>query len=58
VEQYFQLYKKKILKKKYDIKNKSFLNFGDIEIVYVSSHLNYNIDNLEDKITNKLKNII
>ncbi len=50
--------KENLKKKKYDIKNKSFLNFGDIDIVYVSSHLNYNIDNLEDKIIHKLKNII
>ena len=50
--------KENLKKKKQDIKNKSFLNFGDIDIIYVSSYLDINIEKLEDKIIKKIKFIL
>jgi small GTP-binding protein len=51
--------KKNLERKKNEIRKKSFLCFEEkIDILYVSSYLNYNIDTLEDNIIKKLKNII
>jgi small GTP-binding protein len=50
--------KQNLLKKADDIKRQSFLKFDNVDIVYVSTHLNINIDKLENKIIKKLKNII
>lgn len=51
--------KKNLKKKRYETRKQPFLDFGkEIDILYVSSYLNYNMDALEDNITNKLKNII
>ena len=46
--------KENLEKKKNDIKSKSFLKFGEIDFVYVSSHLDINISELEDMIIKKL----
>ena len=45
-------------KKKNDIKSKSFLQFGEFELIYVSAHLNINVLELEDKIIDKLKTVL
>lgn len=50
--------KENLDKKMIDIKSKSFLNFGNIDMLYVSSQLNINVGELEDKIVQKLKAII
>ena len=50
--------KENLLKKADDIKRQSFLAFDNIDILYVSSHLDINIGELENKIIQKLKNII
>jgi small GTP-binding protein len=50
--------KENLEKKKLDIKNKSFLNFGEIDTIYISSHLNINILDLENKIICKLKSLL
>ncbi|MBL0707655.1 MAG: dynamin family protein [Sulfurimonas sp.] len=51
--------KENLKKKKQDIRDKSFLDFGDIDIdiVPVSTHLDINIEKLEDKIISKLKEL-
>lgn len=43
--------------KKSEIKNKSFLNFSDISVIHVSSHLNININGLENEIIKKLNSM-
>lgn len=50
--------KTNLLKKKEEIKNKSFLKFDKINIIYVSSYLDINIKELENKIIEKLKDLI
>lgn len=59
IESLSDIQKKNLKSKKDEIRRKTFLDFGEkIDILYVSSHLDYNIDTLEDKIIKKLKNII
>ncbi|XAG09903.1 50S ribosome-binding GTPase (plasmid) [Vibrio metschnikovii] len=43
--------------KKAEIKNKSFLNFNDLSVIHVSSHLNININGLENEIIKKLNSM-
>jgi len=43
--------------KKSDIKRKPFLNFNGFSVVHVSSHLNVNINGLEDEIIKKLNSM-
>lgn len=50
--------KENLEKKKSVIQNKSFLSFGDIDIIYVSSHLDINIEKLENNIIKKIKSIL
>ena len=50
--------KENLEKKKNDIKSKSFLQFGEFELIYVSAHLNINVLELEDKIIDKLKTVL
>jgi len=40
--------------KKSEIRNKSFLDFNDLSIVHISSHLNININGFENEISKKL----
>ncbi len=54
-----KIQKKNLKRKKDEIRQKSFLQFEEkIDILDVSSYLDYNIDTLEDKIIKKLKNLI
>ncbi len=50
--------KKNLLKKANDIKRQPFLTFDDVDIIHISSHLDINIKELENKIINELKDII
>lgn len=50
--------KENLLKKANDIKKQAFLAFDDVDIIHVSSHLDINIRELENKIVKKLKNIL
>ncbi len=50
--------KKNLLKKEEEIKNKPFLRFDKINIIHVSSYLDINIRELENKIIKKLKDIV
>jgi small GTP-binding protein len=52
------LQKNNLLKKESEITNKPFLKFDKINIIHVSSHLNINITELENKIIKKLKDIV
>lgn len=50
--------KKNLLKKAGDIKSKPFLRFDKINIIHISSHLDINIGELENKVIKKLKDIV
>jgi len=50
--------KKNLLKKKDDIKNKPFLSFDKVNVIYVSSYLDLNIKKLEKEIIKKLKDVV
>jgi len=50
--------KENLLKKEDYIKSKPFLKFEPIDVIHVSSHLDINIETLENKIIEKLKYIL
>ncbi|MDY0362475.1 MAG: GTPase [Desulforegulaceae bacterium] len=49
--------RKNLLKKENEIRNQSFLNFDNLNIIYLSTHLDINIMELEDKIVSRIKDI-
>lgn len=49
--------KKNLLKKENEIRNQSFLNFDNLHIIHLSTHLDINIMELEDKIVSRIKDI-
>lgn len=49
--------KENLLKKEVEIKNQSFLRFGNPDIISLSTQLDINIMELESKIINKLKDV-
>ncbi|OOF17277.1 hypothetical protein BZJ17_16970 [Salinivibrio sp. IB574] len=49
--------KKNLLKKESEIRNQSFLNFDKTDIIHLSTHLDINIMELENKIISKIKDI-
>jgi len=49
--------KKNLLKKENEIKNQSFLSFDNPDIIYLSTHLDINVMELEDRIISKIKNV-
>ena len=50
--------KNNLLKKENEIRSQSFLSFGNPDIIHLSTHLDINIMELEDKIVGKIKYII
>lgn len=49
--------KENLLKKENEIKNQAFLNFDKPDVIYLSTHLNLNIMELENKIISRIINM-